>query len=77
MATDIPMLLARAGRDAMPGLNAALDRFVAAALAKNLYVSVVNHPHGPHAFDLDNDSEATRDVIGLVLSFLRRHLVRA
>jgi hypothetical protein len=76
LATDVPLLIVRAGRDAMPGLNAALDRFVAAALARNTCLSVINHAQGPHAFDLEDDSEATREVIGQVLAFLQRHLAR-
>jgi hypothetical protein len=64
----------RAGRDQVPGLNATLDRFVAAALTRNLPVTLVNYPSGPHAFDIDDDCEASRQVIRQVLAFLKLHL---
>jgi hypothetical protein len=73
---DRPLFVARAGQDQMPALNEALDRFVAAALARNLPITVVNHATGPHAFDLFDDSETTRDVIRQVLAFLQFQLLR-
>jgi dienelactone hydrolase len=74
LAEDIPMLLARAGQDEMPGLNASLDQFAAAALAANLPLTLVNHPAGPHGFDLFDDSEASRRVVRAVLAFFGDHL---
>lgn len=71
---DVPLFLARAGRDEMPGLNAALDRFVTKALTRNLPLTLTNHPAGPHAFDLLDDSAATREVIRQALSFLASQL---
>lgn len=71
---DVPLFIARAGRDENPGLNDALDRFIARALACNLPVTLANHPEGPHAFDLFHDSATTRGIVGQVLAFLRRHL---
>jgi hypothetical protein len=68
------MFLARAGRDETAGLNAALDRFAAAALARNLPISLINHAEGPHAFDLLDDSGTTREVIRCILGFLAFHL---
>jgi hypothetical protein len=41
-----PLFIARAGRDAVPLLNDALDRFVAAAVAANAPLTLVNHPTG-------------------------------
>ena len=71
---DLPLLLVRAGRDETPHLNETLDRFVAAALAANLPLSLVNHASAPHAFDLLEDSETSREIIRQVLAFLRFHL---
>jgi hypothetical protein len=70
----MPLLFARAGRDQFAGLNDAMDGVIAAGLARNLPVSMVNHPGGVHAFDLEEDSEASRGIIRQVLSFLRQHL---
>jgi len=71
-----PLFVARAGRDQMPGLNDALDAFVFEALRRNLPITATNHATGPHAFDLFDDSEATRNVVEQVLAFFRFQLLR-
>jgi acetyl esterase/lipase len=71
---DLPIFLARAGRDEYPGLNDALDRFVCESLRHNLPLTVVNHAEAPHAFDLFHDSDATREIIRQILRFLQFHL---
>jgi len=75
LAADVPLFIARAGADEMPGLNETLDRFVVQALGLNLPLTLVNHATGPHAFDLFHDSETSREIIRQVLAFLRCHLV--
>ncbi|HET7434756.1 MAG TPA: hypothetical protein VFN10_08595, partial [Thermoanaerobaculia bacterium] len=65
-----PLLIARGGRDEMPGLNATIDAFVAAALAENWPLTLINHASAPHAFDLIDDSEASRSVIDAVVRFM-------
>jgi hypothetical protein len=74
---DVPLFVARAGRDEVPRLNETLDRFVTAALARNLPVTLVNHPEGPHAFDLFHDGETSREIIREMLAFFRFHLLGA
>jgi hypothetical protein len=71
---ETPMLVVRAGRDATPGLDATLQRFVAAARAERLRVTLVDHAEAPHAFDLVDDTPASRAVIEQVLAFLREAL---
>jgi acetyl esterase/lipase len=71
---SLPLFVARAGRDATPQLNAALDRFVTSAIAHNLPLTLVNHATAPHAFDMLDDSEATREVIRSIVAFTRSHL---
>ena len=73
---DLPLFIARAGRDQMPGLNDALDRFLAGALACNLPLTFVNHASGPHAFDLVDDSDTSREIVRRILAFLQFHLDR-
>jgi dienelactone hydrolase len=68
-----PLLVMRAGRDD-PELNRTIDEFVAAATAGRLAVELVHQPDGHHAFDVADDSDASRAVIGRVLAFLRGHL---
>jgi hypothetical protein len=74
LAGDVPLFLVRAGREQFGGLNDALDRFSARAVARNLPVTLVNHATGPHAFDLDDDTDASRVIVQQVLTFLRLHL---
>lgn len=71
---DVPLLVVRAGRDETPHLNETLDRFLLKALVRNLPVSFVNHPAAPHAFDLLDDSAASRAVVRQILGFMRFHL---
>jgi acetyl esterase/lipase len=75
LSPDVPLFLARAGRDEMPRLNEALDRFIADAIARNLPITVANHHRSPHAFDAVDDSDASRAAIADILSFLRRRLL--
>jgi len=74
---DRPLFVARAGRDQMPGLNDTLDAFVLAALRRNLPITITNHATAPHAFDLFDDSDATRNTIEQVLAFFRFQLRQA
>lgn len=71
---DLPLLVVRAGRDELPGVNASIDHFVSAALASNKALTLVNHASAPHAFDLFDDSPASRSVIKYILDFLNLHL---
>ena len=71
---DLPLFIARAGQDRMPGLNEALDDFALEALTCNLPVTLVNHSAGPHAFDLFHDSEISREIIRRILQFMQFHL---
>jgi hypothetical protein len=71
---DVPMFVARAGQDEMPNLNETLDRFITRAFALNLPVTATNHHTGPHAFDIVDDSDASRAVIRQIVTFMRFHL---
>jgi dienelactone hydrolase len=71
---NVPLLIVRAGADALPGLNASLDRTVAHALAANRPLELLNLPDAPHGFDVAVDSEEARDAIRRVLAFAVRHI---
>jgi hypothetical protein len=73
----VPLFIARAGQEQFPRLNDTIDAFVATALGSNLPLTLVNHPTGPHAFDLFDDSDASRAVIRQVLLFLQSTLLRS
>ena len=69
-----PLFVARAGRDAIPTLNARLDAFVSGAIAANAPITVVNHPNGEHGFDVANDDERSREIIRAAVEFMKAHL---
>jgi acetyl esterase/lipase len=71
---DMPLFIARAGRDQTPHLNETIDRFMAKALTCNLPVTFVNHSTAPHAFDLFDESETTREIIRRIVAFMQFHL---
>jgi acetyl esterase/lipase len=73
-AREIPMLIARAGRDEIPTMNDSIDRFIARAIRENANVTVMNHPEGVHGFDNQNDDDRSREIMEYLLSFARRHL---
>ena len=74
LPAGIPLLFIRAGLEQFPALNEALDKVVAKAIARNLPLTVVNHPTGVHGFYLEEDTDASRAAIELVLSTLARYL---
>jgi hypothetical protein len=75
LPTDVPLLFVRAGRDQFPGLNVALDKVIERALARNLPISLINHPAGAHAFVLDEPTAMSRGIVHQVLAFLQLHLI--
>lgn len=70
----VPLFVARAGADQIPRLNEALDRFVAECLHRNVDLTFVNYATAPHAFDLMEDGDATREIVKRALRFLRYQL---
>jgi hypothetical protein len=67
---ETPVLVVRAGQDEMPRLNETIDRFLSRALTSNLPITFVNHPKAPHAFDVMDDTETSRQIIRLILEFM-------
>ena len=74
LPAETPLFVVRCGRDVTPHVNDSIERFVTHALAANLPLTVVNHHDAPHAFDLDHDSETTRQIVSETLTFLRDRL---
>ena len=74
-ATKIPpMFIARAGRDEVPTMNDSIDRFMKEALAKNIAITLANHPQGVHSFDNQNNDDRSREIIRDALDFMKAHL---
>jgi acetyl esterase/lipase len=73
-APALPLFVARAGQDDIPGMNDSIDRFVGEAVAVNAPLTYMNHPAGEHGFDNQNDDDRSREIIRAALDFLRSHL---
>jgi dienelactone hydrolase len=71
-----PLLLVKAGRDA-PGLNRLIDEFRTEAERLGLPLEYLEHPTGPHAFDIRDDSEVSRGIIRKTMMFIQRHCAEA
>lgn len=74
---DLPLFIVRAGQEQFPNLNESIERFLAKAVALNRPITFVNHSDGPHAFDIMQDSPASRAVIQQALAFLSAQLTPA
>lgn len=72
---DIPLFIVRAGRDQTPKLNETIDRFLVAALSRNLPIRFANLSQAPHSFDVMDDTETSREVIREILAFMKSHLL--
>ncbi len=69
----LPILVARAGKDS-PALNQALDGFVQRAVSLNLPIQLLNHPDGPHAFDILEPDPRSVEIVEVTMAFVGRHL---
>lgn len=67
---DVPVFLARAGRDNTQ-LNQRIDALVARALAANAPWTVVNHGSGVHGFDVFERDAVTREIVLRTLAFMK------
>ena len=65
---NVPVFIARAGKDQMPGLNAIIDAYVFEGLQRDLPLTLVNVPGAPHAFDVAEGNEAVNEQ---AIAFLR------
>ena len=68
---DLPVLYVRAGLD-RPPVNEAIASLTALAVSQNAPVTLLNYAGGHHAFELVDDSDATRQVIEQTLEFVTR-----
>lgn len=71
-----PMFIARAGLDEIPTMNDSIDRFINAALAKNIMLTFMNHPNGIHGFDNQTNDKRSREIIRAAIEFIEIHLAK-
>ena len=70
---DLPVFLARAGRDS-PRLNEGLDRLFSRALAAGAPWTLANAPESHHAFDVVDETAESRRVMRETLAFFAEFL---
>lgn len=68
------IFIARAGRDQIPTINDSIDRFIQAASAKSISITLASHPTGVHGFDNQNDDERSKEIIKMAIDFMRTNL---
>ncbi|MBV9789398.1 MAG: alpha/beta hydrolase [Chloroflexi bacterium] len=73
MTSIPPLLVARAGKD-QEWINIAIDRFVQQAQERNLPIELLTHDEGPHAFEIFDDSERSREIVRQTLDFIKQQL---
>jgi tetratricopeptide (TPR) repeat protein len=66
---DLPVLYVRAGLD-RPPVNESIASLAALAVAQNAPFTLLNYAGGHHAFELIDDTDATRRVIEQTLDFV-------
>lgn len=74
LAPELALLLVRAGKDAFPGLNNSIDRFVAKALKSNRELELINYAQGVHAFDIQDASTRVQQLLQRILGFYQQRL---
>jgi acetyl esterase/lipase len=67
-AAGLPIFVARAGRDSAV-VNTSIDVFVREALAANVSLDLANHSNGQHGFDILDDDDRSREIIGRAFAF--------
>jgi hypothetical protein len=68
---DLPVLYVRAGLD-RPPVNESIASLTALAVSQNAPVTLLNYAGGHHAFEIADDTDATRQVIDQTLDFVKR-----
>ena len=71
-----PLMVVRAGRD-VPFINDSVDEFLREAVRQNLSIEFVNYAEGTHGFDVDVNTDRTREIIKRTLEFVKKHLTGA
>ena len=70
--STVSLLILRAGADEIPGLLGLLDAGIAALLAADARVDVINLPGAPHSFDYRTDTATVREVIVRAIAFAQQ-----
>jgi dienelactone hydrolase len=73
-APHLPLLIVRAGKDTVPGINSSIDAFAPVALKSNFPLVLINYPEGEHGFENRQQTAGTQYAISAALEFLESNL---
>ncbi len=75
LSISTPLLVVRAAEDEMPGINQSIDRFCDVLSATSTAdMTRLDLPDACHAFDLEQDTDASREAIQTIVEFLKTRL---
>jgi acetyl esterase/lipase len=74
LRTDLPLLIARAGRDNVPFVNDSIDHFADLAKQRGVPLTLVDYETGVHGFDQPKQPDPrASDIIKQTLEFMEKH----
>ncbi len=76
LAAELALFVVRAGKDAFSGLNNSIDSFIAKSLKCNRELEFVNYAQGVHAFDIQDASQRSQQLLRRILEFNRQRLLQ-
>ena len=68
-----PMFIARMGNDD-PNIRQSVEAFIQQAKVQAAPLQVVDYPDGVHAFDINQNTDQSREVIRQAIAFVKKHL---
>lgn len=74
LPSDVPLFVVEAGQDSA-GMNFRMGRFVEEAEEAGAEIEFVTYPDGIHGFEVEQDTDETRDIVKRTLEFLKAHLM--
>lgn len=69
-----PLLVVKAGKDRVKGVNESQDHFIDVARSRSIPIEFIIHNTGGHTFDALNDNNETREVMAKTWDFIRKNL---
>lgn len=72
---DVYILIVKAAKDKIKGVNKSIDNFIEAAKKYNIKYEYIMHNTGGHSFDIMDDNCETRDIIGQTLKYIKEKMI--
>jgi acetyl esterase/lipase len=69
-----PLLIVKAGKDKVKGVNESQDHFIEVARKRNVLFELITHTSGGHTFDALTDNDETRGIMDKTWDFIDRNV---